>query len=103
MTEQDQALARRALDRHRLSRGQVEQLLEEAGRTGRSFRELAIGRGLLTAQDFQALPPKEVSLPVMLLLGAGLTFVALLLVITTMNRASARPGPERTPSLQGSK
>ncbi len=103
MTKQDQALARRALERNRLGSGQVEQLLEEAGRTGRSFRELAIGRGLLTAQDFQPLPRKEVPLSVLLLLGVGLTLVALLIVITTMNRASARPVPERASSLQGPK
>jgi hypothetical protein len=103
MTELDQVLARRALERNRLSSGQVEQLLEEAGRTGRSFRELAIGRGLLTTQDLQALPPKQVPLPVMILIGVALTIVALFIVVTTMNRAAARQGPERPASLQGSK
>ena len=100
MTEQDRALARRALDRHRLSSGQVEQLLEEAGRTGRSFRELAIGRGLLSAQDFRAAPAKQMTLPVLLLLGAGLTLFAVILVVSAMNRSSS---PERAPSPQGSK
>jgi len=103
MSEQDRALAHRALERNRLSSGQAEQLLEEAARTGRSFRELANGRGLLTAQDFQALPPKQVPLPVMVLLGVGLTVFALVVVIATMNRSAARPGPERAPSMQGSK
>ncbi len=103
MTEQDRALARRALERRRLSSGQVELLLEEARRTGRSFRDLAIGRGLLSAEDFRPIPPRQVPLPVLLLLGAGLTIFAVAVVVSTMDRSSAAPVPDRTPSLRGSK
>src|SRR5579862_768661 len=102
MTEQDRALARRARQRNRLSSQQVEQLLEEAGRTGRPFRDLAIGRGLLSAQDFQAAPPKRIPLPMMVLLGAGLSLLAILVVVATMNRSSAlRPEADRQRAVQG--
>jgi cytochrome c-type biogenesis protein CcmH/NrfG len=76
MTPQDEAIAERALKLNRLSPLQVEQIQEEIGRTGRSFKEIAFGRGLLTPQDLQAIPAKQTPLPLMIALFIGLTAVA---------------------------
>lgn len=48
MNEQDKAAARQALERKQLTIEQVEQIRAEVDRTGRSFREIAVSRGLLT-------------------------------------------------------
>jgi len=84
VNEQDKVLARRALEKKRLSIHQVEQILAEAARTGRSFREIALGRGLLSAPDFQPPPPKQVPLPYLILLGVSLTIFSVLLVTSTL-------------------
>ena len=84
MNESDKVLARRALEKKRLTIGQVEQLLAEAGRSGRSFRDVALGRGLLSAQDFEAAPPpKPMPTPYLLLLFASLMIFMGLLLATT--------------------
>jgi hypothetical protein len=105
MSDQDQLLARRVLEKGRLSRVQAEALLEEAARTGRSFRDLAVGRGLLSAQDFQAPRPRQVPLPVVILLGVGLTILALVLVVSSLERAGSKvPAVRPVPAApQGSK
>lgn len=58
MKELDKEIARWALKRHRLSIDQVEEIRAEIGRTGRSFRDIAVGRGLLSAEDFKPPPLK---------------------------------------------
>jgi hypothetical protein len=90
MSEQDQVFARRLLEKKRLSSAQVEQLLDEAARSGRSFRDVALGRGLVSAQDFQPIPPRQIPLPLLILLGAGLTLFAILLVNSTIERSRAK-------------
>lgn len=90
MSDQDQLLARRVLEKGRLSTVQAEALLEEAARTGRSFRDLAVGRGLVSAQDFQPPRPLQIPLPVLLLLGAVLTILAVFLVVSTLQRAGSK-------------
>ena len=60
MREQDKVFARWALKRKRLTIEQVEEIRAESGRTGRSFRDVAVGRGLLSAPDFQPPPPVKI-------------------------------------------
>jgi hypothetical protein len=91
MSEQDKLLARRVLEKKRLSSDQVDQLLLEADRTGRSFRDLALGRGLLSVQDFQAPPAKETPLQIKVLLGVGLSVFAIAVVLSTMQRRPQKP------------
>jgi hypothetical protein len=86
MTDNDRILAQRVLEKKRLSVEQVQQLLAECDRSGHSFRDIALGRGLLSAQDFQVVPPKQIPLPVMLILGVGLSILAIVVVNTTLNR-----------------
>jgi hypothetical protein len=82
MTE-NEILARRVLEKRRLTEDQVAQLLDEARRTGRSFREIALGRGMLSAQDFQIVPPKQLPTSTVLLIFAGLmVFMGLVLFAT---------------------
>jgi hypothetical protein len=47
MNDQDKAVAREALERKQLTIEQVEAIRAEVDRTGRSFREIAVTRGLL--------------------------------------------------------
>jgi tetratricopeptide (TPR) repeat protein len=79
MREQDKSIARWALQRKRLSIDQVEQIAAEAGKTGRSFRDVAVGRGLLSAQDFKPPPPMTIQpFYVVLLVCSFLIFAGLL-------------------------
>src|SRR5688572_20135629 len=48
MKEEDKAAAREALEKKQLTIEQVEQIRAEVDRTGRSFREVAVSKGLLT-------------------------------------------------------
>lgn len=93
MSENDIILARRVLEKKRLSSDQIDQLMAECDRTGRPFRELALGRGLLSAQDFLVEPPKQVATAQILLLFAGLMlFMGLALLGTNyyQKRSHAR-------------
>src|SRR5204863_5392643 len=80
MKEADKALARRALKQNRLTIDQVEQVRAEVDRTGRSFREICVGRGLLSAADFpdsssKSIPPVYfVMLACSLIIFGGLLF-----------------------------
>src|SRR5262245_60396178 len=47
MNEQDKAFAREALEKKHLTIEQVEQIRAEVDRTGRSFRDVAVARGLI--------------------------------------------------------
>jgi hypothetical protein len=47
MNEQDKAAARKALESHRLSIEQVQEIRQEVERSGRSFMDIAVERGLL--------------------------------------------------------
>jgi len=93
VNEQERNLVRRVLESKRLSSDQVDQLMAEGSRTGRSIREIAIGRGLLSAQDFQAQPPKQVATSTILFIFAGLMVfmgLALLTTRTFQARSQAR-------------
>ncbi|HZE97903.1 MAG TPA: hypothetical protein VE981_12820 [Planctomycetota bacterium] len=83
MNEQDKAVARRALRDKRLSIDQVEQIKAEVERTGRPFREIAFGRGLLSAEDLKARPPKQMPTVYVALLAASLVIFMALLIATT--------------------
>lgn len=72
MNGQDRIHARTFLEEKRLSSDQIEQVMAESDRTGRSIREIAVGRGLLSALDFQVGPSKQVSTGTIFLLFAGL-------------------------------
>ena len=80
MKDADKALARRALEAKRLSIDQVEQVRAEVARTGRSFRDVCVGRGLLSAADFpdsssKSIPPVYfVMLACSLIIFGGLLF-----------------------------
>jgi|SRR6185295_4653251 len=56
MNEQDKALARKALQENRLTIEQVEEIRAEVDRSGRSFKEVALQRGLLPAPPPPAAP-----------------------------------------------
>jgi len=49
MNDKDKAVAREALERKQLTIEQVEEIRAEVDRTGRSFREIALSKGLLSA------------------------------------------------------
>lgn len=96
MTEEDRILARRVLDKNRLSSDQVRQVLAECGRSGRSFRDVVLGRGLASVQDFLGDPPKELPTTQVLLLFAGLMIllaIALTVSRTVQERSHPRAGP----------
>jgi tetratricopeptide (TPR) repeat protein len=76
MTDQDKAIARWALRRKRLSIDQVEQIRSECDRSGRSFQDIAVGRGLLAAEDFQK--PKTPPFYFVLIACSLLIFIGLL-------------------------
>ena len=83
MNEMNEILARRAIEANRLSRDQADQLLEEARRTGRSFRDIALGRGLLSAQDLEHRPPKKVeTFKIVMMFGGLMAFMILVLAAT---------------------
>lgn len=82
MKEQDKVIARWALQRKRLSIEQVEQIAAEAGKTGRSFKDVAVGRGLLSAQDFQAPPPRKIPAVYFVLMACSLLIFGGLLAAT---------------------
>jgi hypothetical protein len=94
MSENDRILAARLLDKKKLSEGQAQQLLEEAGRTGRSLKEIALGRGLVSAQDCVAEPAKQVPTAVVLLLFAGLMLLmGIALLVTRHFQERSQPTP----------
>lgn len=93
MNERERALVRRVLENKHLSSDQVEQLMAESSRTGRSVREIAIGRGLLSAMDFQVEAPKQVPTFTIVLIFAGLMVFMGLALLTTRSfqaRSQAR-------------
>lgn len=63
MNDADKALARKALEQKRLTIDQVEQVRAEVDRTGRSFREVCVGKGLLPAAEPS--PPSAKKIPPM--------------------------------------
>jgi hypothetical protein len=83
MNDEDRILARRVLDRKRLTSDQVHQVLAECGRSGRSFRDIALGRGLASVQDFEVLPPKQLPTAQVLLIFAGLMLLMGLALMAT--------------------
>ena len=91
MTPEDKRAAREALQQGRLSVEQVQELLADAGRTGRPFDELARERGLPSAKA-PAPPPPAPSPPASrnpvypALLGASLLIFTGLLVATIIYR-----------------
>jgi hypothetical protein len=85
MREQDKVLARWALQRKRLSIEQVEQIRAEGERSGRSFKDVALGRGLLSADDFKPPPPKRIPPVYFVLLVCSLVIFGSLLFATLYN------------------
>ena len=86
MTDQDKAVARRAIEEKKLTIEQVETIRAEVDRTGRSFLDVATARGLLRAPA-----PRATSVPILyqaLLAGSVLIFSGLL--IATLSRMRER-------------
>ncbi len=92
MNEDDRILAQRALSNGRLSRDQVEQVLAECGRSGRSFREVAVGRGLASPQDFEAPKQNQIPTAFVFLLFVGLMLVMGLALLATRYRQQQSAG-----------
>jgi hypothetical protein len=89
MNEHDKAFARRMLKERRLSIDQVELIKADVDRGGRPFRDVAIGRGLLSAADFIPKPKEPMGyVYIFLLASSALIFGALL--ILTIHRANER-------------
>ena len=57
MNEQDKAAARKALESHRLSIEQVQEIRQEVERSGRPFMDIAVERGLLKREPPVPAPP----------------------------------------------
>ena len=84
MNDQDKVFARRALERQRLSIEQVEQIRAEVDRTGRTFRDVAVGRGMLSAADLLPPPPRKIPPFYFVLLACSLVIFAGLLVASAV-------------------
>jgi hypothetical protein len=89
MNEQDKAFARRMLKESRLSIEQVEQIKKVVDGGGGTFRDVAIGRGLLSAADFVPKPKKPLE-PVYIILMAATAMIFVALLILTIHRAQER-------------
>jgi len=91
MTEQDKAVARRAIEEKKLTIEQVETIRAEVDRTGRSFQEVATSRGLL--KPAAPPPPAPRATPVPMLYQALLAASVLIfsgLLIATLSRMRER-------------
>jgi tetratricopeptide (TPR) repeat protein len=82
MREQDKIIARWALQRKRLSIEQVEQIRIESDRSGRTFKDIAVGRGLLSADDFKPPPARKIPPVYFVLLACTLVIFGGLLFAT---------------------
>jgi tetratricopeptide (TPR) repeat protein len=102
MNEHDKAFARRMLKEKRLSIDQVELIKAEVDRGGRPFRDVAIGRGLLSGADFAPKPKEPMGyVYIFLLASSALIFGALL--ILTMHRAQERSKHDEELAIETSK
>jgi len=84
MNDRDKAIARWALERKRLSIDQVEQIRAEVDKSGRSFRDVAVGRGMLSATDFLPPPPRKIPTVYFVLLACSLVIFAGLLAASAV-------------------
>src|SRR6185295_2040713 len=94
MNQDDKVMATRVLNAGKLTLDQVQQLIAEAGRSGRSFRDVAVGRGFLSPHDFDA--PKPASLPtaqVMLVFVALMVLMGAALLVTKRVQERKPPPP----------
>jgi len=80
MNAEDKALARRALEAKRLTIDQVEQVRAEVARSGRSFREVCVGKGLLSGAEFIAPDSKKIPLIYLAMLACSLLIFGGLLI-----------------------
>jgi len=102
MNEQDKAFARRMLKEKRLSIEQVELIKKTVDGGGGAFRDVAIGRGLLSAADF--LPkPKKVLEPVYIILMAASAMIFVSLLFLTIHRAQERSKHDEELAVETSK
>lgn len=93
MNDDDKVFAQRALAGGKVTREQVEQILIEAGRSGRSFRDVAVGRGLMSPQDFVASPPKTVPTGQVLLIFVALMILMGTALLITLRTQEKKPPP----------
>jgi tetratricopeptide (TPR) repeat protein len=84
MNDRDKAFARLALQRNRLSIGQVEQIRAEVEKSGRSFRDVAVGCGLLSTTDLLPPAPREMPTVYFVLLACSLVIFAGLLIASAL-------------------
>lgn len=89
MNEHDKEFARRMLKEKRLSIDQVERIKSTVDLGGGSFRDIAIGRGLLPAEDFTPKPKQPLD-PVYIILLAVSAIIFVGLLIMTIRRAEER-------------
>ncbi len=102
MNENDKTFARRMLQEKRLTIEQVERIKVEVDRSGRSFRDVATGLGLLPAAELPPPPPKKMDpLYIALLAASALIFVVLL--IMTISRAQERSKHDEELAVETSK
>lgn len=102
MNEQDKAFARRMLKERRLSIDQVELIKKTVDGGGGSFRDVAIGRGLLSAADFAPKPTKPLE-PVFIILMAVSAMIFVALLILTVHRARERSKHDEELAVETSK
>jgi len=63
MNEQDKAFARKALEAKTLTIEQVQEIRTEVDRSGRSFEEIALAKGLIAPKPKPAPPPPKAAAP----------------------------------------
>ncbi|MBI3857488.1 MAG: hypothetical protein HY293_17545 [Planctomycetes bacterium] len=102
MNDRDKAVARWALQRNRLTIDQVEQIRVEVDRSGRPFKDVAVGRGLLSASDFLPPPPKKIPPVYFVLLACSFVIFAGLLY-ASIHRARERTHKDEELALESEK
>ena len=102
MNEHDKAFARRMLKEKRLSIGQIELIKAEVDRGGRPFRDVAVGRGLLSGADFAPKPKEPMGYVYIFLLAASVLIFGALLILT-MHRAQERSTHDEELAIETSK